>query len=345
MMESSVTRGDAHRLMQWLSGATATQVLSVVTRLDLADAIGDQARDVEDLAVAYGIPAERLARLLRAAAAMGLCAELAPGKFELTATGGLLRRGTPDSLYGTVRLVSAPVTQKPWLQLETSVRTGRAAFDEVFGQPVFEYFANEPEMSAVYDAAMGEYARGVAASLPEHYDFGRFSSVTDVGGGNGTLLTAVLRRHPGLTGVVFDDERVVPRAIEVVQQAGLSDRCEVVSGDFFRSVPRESDLYLLKSIVHDWEDEQAVQILRRCREAMTPGNRLLILEPVLPDMVDAEVSEELYFRDLHMLVLYGGRERTRGDFEQLCSRAGLVIDEIIPLPPETGHQIIETAPA
>lgn len=345
MTHPSAPPADTHQLMRWLHGTQAIQVLGLATRLGLPDAIGGGTRAVAGLAEGSGIPPERMVRLLRALGGMGLCTEPEPGVFGLTATGALLRQDHPRSLHGTVRLSTMSAGHEPWQYFEDSLRTGRSVFEDALGQPVFPYFANDPELSAVYDRSMSELAREAAEALPDQYDFGAFSSVTDVGGGDGTLLTAVLRRHPGLSGVVFDTSTAAEHARDTVRAAGLAERCEVTSGDFFAAVPPGSDLYLLKSVLHDWDDHRAATILRRCRAALPPHGRLLIVEPVVPDLVAAGGSADVYFSDLHMLVIYGGKERTRGEFEELCAAGGFALADVSPLPVSTGLHLIEAVPA
>ncbi|MQA12068.1 MAG: methyltransferase [Pseudonocardiaceae bacterium] len=346
MTESSTVQADAHRtLMQWLWGAMATQVVSVAVRLELADAIGNDGADIDDLAKTSDIPAQRLIRLLRALVGLGLCTEARPGRFTLTPAGSLLRKQNPGSLHDYARLVAEPIVQESWARLEFSMRTGRIAFEEAFGMPAFEYLANDPELSALFNSAMSQGTREAAAVLPEHYDFSQFTTVTDVGGGDGTLLTAILKRHPDLQGVVFDTAEGAAPAAETVRAAGLSGRCTVATGDFCDAVPAGADLYLLKSVLHNWDDDRAATILGNCRAAMPTHGRLLIIDPVLPDTADSTIpAENPYLIDLDMLVLVGGKERTRADFEQLCTRAGFTIADVTALPPQNGLSVIEAAP-
>lgn len=338
------TEADPHKLVRWLLGATATQVMGVVTKLDLADRIGDGEAQVDDLAEKCGIPSRQLSRLLRALTGMGLCVQRGTGRYALSPTGSLLRKGYPGSLRDLVRLSSDPVTQEPWLRLDYSLRTGRSAFQEVFGTPVFERFEQDGELGALYHAAMSQRSRNVADALPEYYDFTRFSTVVDVGGGDGTLLTAIMKHVPHLRGVVFDTAAGTAQARDTVHAAGLTSRCQVIAGDFFDTVPPGADLYLLKSITHDWDDAAVTDILVRCRAALPPGGRLLIIEPVLPETVESGAQEDAYFSDLNMLVLHGGMERTRADFDRLCAGAGLKVTDVVPLPSRLRVCLIETVP-
>ncbi|WP_020673543.1 methyltransferase [Amycolatopsis nigrescens] len=341
MTESSTASGT---LMRWLSGSVATRVMGVVSRMNLADAIGDGV-DLDDLAAAYEIPPERMIRLLRALVDLDLCVPSGQDRFALTELGSLLRKESPGSMADLVRLYTDQATHEVWMNLEAGLRSSRAAFDEVFGMRFFEYLRKEPELSEVYNAAMGQLTRGVAAALPEHYDFGGAGTVTDIGGGDGTLLAAVLERHPGLSGTVFDRAEVAAQAADTLRAAGVLDRCTIATGDFFQAVPAGAELYLIKSILHDWDDDSAATILRRCREAMSARSRLLIIEQVLPEIGNPGAPGDPDLADLTMLVIYGGKERTRAEFDQLCLRAGLIVTDVVPLTGQRGVCVIETAPA
>ncbi|SHF84499.1 O-methyltransferase [Streptoalloteichus hindustanus] len=331
------------KVRDWLTGSTATHVLGAVTRMNLADAIGDGEADVDDLAKKYDIPVDRFSRFLGALLELGVCEQRASGGVALTELGSLLRPGQPDSLHDLVVLMSDEITQRSFAGLETCVRTGRASFEEAFGTSIFAYLAQKPELSTVYNAAMGALSAEVAEAVAEHYDFGPFATVTDVGGGNGTLLNAILRRNPHLDGILFDSAEGAAQSAETMRAAGLAERCAVVTGDFFRSIPDGADLYLLKSILHDWTDERATAILRRCREAMSARSRLLVIEKVLPDTTGRGVARDAGLADLTMMVIYSGRERRRAEFEWLCARAGLSVTNVVPLHRD-GFAVIEAVP-
>lgn len=333
------------RLMQLVFGGMAVHVVGTAARMNIAQAIGDEGAAAEDIAGIHGVPTQRMTRLLRALAALGLCAETDPGSFVLTEAGMLLRDDHPGSVRSIVRMFTDPVMLGGWPQLETAVRTGRTTFDDVFGRPFFEHLATEPELSALFNTSMSQGTRAVAAALPEAYDFDRYTTVTDVGGGDGTLLTAILGRSRDLHGVVFDTAEGAAQAGDTISAAGLAGRCTVVTGDFFETVPAGADLYMLKSIIHDWDDDRASTILETCRAALPADGRVLIIEPILPDTVPPEVPPGFYLSDLNMLVNVGGRERTRADFEHLCASSGLAVTAVEPLPPEIGFSLIEAVPA
>ncbi|WP_203236977.1 methyltransferase [Nocardia panacis] len=347
-MTNSIDNSARRTIMRALFSTIVTQVVGVAARLRLADAIGDGEWDVADLAKIYEIPAERLNRLLRAMATLDLCRETTPGRFVLAPAGSLLRSDDSSSLLDLALLLTDKSMQDAWLNLETSLRTGRVAFHEVHGRPAFDYIAERGQLSEIFNSAMSQRTRadGVTAALPDHYDFGRFGAITDVGGGDGTLMAAILKRHPGPSGVVFDTAEGLAQATRILDIAGVSGRCKVAAGDFRQSVPAGSDLYVIKSVMHNWDDEHAVAILRNCRAAVAEGGRLLIVEPVLPDTVPTEhtMTEDPYLSDLSMMLLLGGRERTRGDYERLCARAGFALTRMIALPRHIDFAMIEAEP-
>ncbi|MEV0320167.1 methyltransferase [Streptomyces sp. NPDC050658] len=326
-------------------GSMAAQTLRAAVRLRVVELIGDKERGAAEVAADAGAEPQPMNRLLRALTALGLLKEHAPGSYSVTPAGTFLDPGHPESLTSFVRMFTDPTMLRPWEHLDASVRTGDIAFDAVFGTDFFSYLAQHPELSTEFNAAMSQAVGGTAAVLPHAYDFGRFSRITDVGGGDGTLLAGVLEAHTDLTGVVFDTKDGLAEVPTTLRRHGLTERCSSVSGDFFHSVPKGSDLYLMKSILHDWTDEQAVTILRHCREVLPAGGRVLIVEPVLPEVVDAEADTAdggiTYLSDLNMLVNVGGRERTRQDFEDVCRRAGLSLTSVTPLPEAAPFSLIE----
>ncbi|MEN8655566.1 methyltransferase [Streptomyces sp. 21So2-11] len=325
----------------------AAQTLRAAVRLRVIELIGDTPRRADEVAADAGAESPPMNRLLRALSSLGLLREHTPGLFSVTPAGSLLDPRRPGSLTSFVRVFTDPVAIRAWEHLDGSIRTGDVAFDAVFGTDFFSHLAQHPELSAAFNVAMSQASAGTAAALPYAFDFGRFTSVTDVGGGDGTLLAGVLDAHPSLAGVVYDTAEGLAEAPKTLQQHGLTDRCSPIAGDFFRSVPEGSDLYLMKSVLHDWSDEQAVTILSHCREALPPGGRILIVEPVLPEVVDvhaeahAAAGEVTYLSDLNMLVNMGGRERTRRDFEEVCHRAGVSLASVTPLAEAAPFSLIE----
>ncbi|MEU5570653.1 methyltransferase [Streptomyces coeruleorubidus] len=332
---------DRELLVRLVFGGMAAQTVRAAVRLRIVELIGDTPRPAADVAADAGAEPQPMTRLLRALAGLGLLREHGFGTFAVAPAGLLLAPGRPDSLTSFVRMFTEPAIIRAWEHLDDSVRTGDVAFDTVFGTDFFSHLARQPELSGEFNAAMSQATAETAAALPHAFDFGRFGSVTDVGGGDGTLLAGVLVAFPGLTGVVHDTSEGLAQAPENLRRHGLTERCSLIAGDFFRSVPEGSDLYLMKSILHDWPDDRAVRILRHCRAALPPGGRVLILEPVLPEIVRADDDGSTYLSDLNMLVNVGGRERTRKDFEALCEAAGLSLTSVTPLPEAEPFSLLE----
>ncbi|MFE2294187.1 methyltransferase [Streptomyces sp. NPDC059452] len=326
-------------------GSMAAQTLRAAVRLGVVELLGDTPRRAADVAADAGAEPQPMTRLLRALTGLGLLREHDPDFFTVTPAGALLHPGRPDSLASFVSMFTEPAIVRAWEHLDDSVRTGEIAFDTVFGTDFFSHLGRHPELSAAFNAAMSQATSETAAALPYAFDFGRYTSVTDVGGGDGTLLAGVLAAHPGLTGVVLDTAEGLAEAPDTLARRGLEGRCSLIAGDFFEAVPAGSDLYLLKSVLHDWTDDQAVTILSNCRKALPPGGLVLIVEPVLPEVVDitADAADggATYLSDLNMLVNVGGRERTRKDFATVCHRAGLTLTEVTPLTAAAPFTLIE----
>ncbi|ELS56114.1 methyltransferase [Streptomyces viridochromogenes] len=331
-------------LIRLVFGGMATQVVGLAVRLRLPDAIGEGERTADGLAADFESEPAAMNRLLRGLAALGVLRESKPGVFALTPVGELLRADRSPSFHSLARMLTDPAVATAWQHLDHSVRTGGPAFDHVFGRDFFAYLADDPDLSWLYNAAMSQGTGGIAGLVAAHQDFSGVRTVVDVGGGDGTLLAAVLRAHPSLRGVLYDSAAGVAQAGEVLAAAGVADRCAVEAGDFFAAVPEGGDLYLLKSVVHGWEDERAARILAHCRRALPAHGRIVMVEHLLPDTVPADAVPTTYLNDLNLLVNGNGLERTRGDFEQLCAAAGLTVEAVTPLA-GTDLWLIEAVPA
>ncbi|MDQ4010420.1 MAG: methyltransferase [Actinomycetota bacterium] len=309
-------------------GALVSQAISVFARMGVADTLAAGPRDAEEIAGLVGAHDSALYRLLRALGDVGVVAELENRRFALTPLGEVLRSDVPGSLRGWATMVGMPFHRYPWTDLYETVRTGESAFDRVHGSKVFDYLAEHPEDAAVFDAAMHSISTSEAASIAQAYDFARFSTIVDVGGGRGGLLAAILAANPHLQGVLFDMPAVVAGADEGISGTEVIDRCKVVSGDFFDSVPDGGDAYLLSNIIHDWDDDHAVQILSTCRAAMADTACVLLAELVLPEAAAPSMGK---LADLEMLVMTtGGRQRTEAEYQALFSRARLRLTRVVP---------------
>ncbi|PSJ24638.1 methyltransferase [Streptosporangium nondiastaticum] len=325
-------------------GQMAAQTLGVAARMGIFERIGAGERTADDLARDLGTQPQATHRLLRALAGLQLLTETAPGTFATTPAGDLLRPDVPGTMLALARLFTRPLLQGGWDLLEEGIRTGRTTFDTAYGTDFFSYLKDRPELSAEFNAAMSQATRYVADVLPRHYDFGRFGTVVDVGGGDGTLLAGILRAHPGLRGILYDTAEGLAQAPERFAREGLTGRVTLETGDFFASAPPGGDLYLLKSVIHDWDDERCTTILRHIRKVVPVGGTLLIAEPVLPPTVPAGEPDLTYLSDLNMLVTVGGRERTADDFAALCAAAGFRVSSLTPVPPQNVFHLIEAVP-
>lgn len=304
-----------------LMGTFVSQSVSVAAELGVADALADGPAPVDRIAAAVDAHPASLYRLLRVLADFGVLVELPDRRFALTPMGQLLRADQPGSLRGLAVHFGSGFHRAAWSGLGDAVRTGEPAFDAVHGAPQFDWYRDHPAEAAVFDAAMTSVAAGIYQTVTA-WDFGRFDTVVDVGGGNGACLAAILDAYPTVRGVLFDLPDVVGRAGPVLEQAGVGDRTEVVGGSFFDagSVPAGADVYVLTAVVHDWDDENAIRILRNCRAAMGEGSRLLLGEPVLPDGPEPSIGKLL---DLETLVGTTGRQRTEREFRDILEPAGL----------------------
>jgi len=329
----------AAALMRLVNGYQVSQAIAVAAELGLADLLADGPRTADELAASAGAHPGALYRLLRALAAVGVFREASGRSFALTPMAECLRAAAADSVGPWARLVARPYLRRAWDGLEHSIRTGRNAFSHVHGTDVWSYRRAHDAEGAVFDGAMAGISRRVAVAVAAAYDFGGLARIVDVGGGDGTLLARIMVVHGDARGVLFDRPAVVARAAAVLAAAGVADRCDVVGGDFFAALPQGADAYILKAILHDWPDAPAVAILRRCREAMRPGARLLVIERLVgPPNEGAEAK----FSDLNMLVVPGGRERTGAEFATLLADAGFAACRVIPT--GTRMSVIEAAP-
>jgi hypothetical protein len=317
-------------LIRLVNGYRVSQAIHVAARLRLADQFGGGPRPVEALAEATGCDPAALRRLLHALATLGVFEELPDGRFAGTALSDELRSDAASGVAEWAAFIGRPYIWSAWANLEHSVRTGDNAFGFTHGTTVWQYRSEHPDEGAVFDAAMAEISRRVADSILSAYDFTDRSTVCDVAGGTGTMLAELLRRYPDTRGILFDQPQVVAAAPAVWAAAGVADRCAVVGGDIFAAIPPGADAYLMKSILHDWPDDQAVAIVRTCRAAMRPGSVLLLLERVLTGPPHNAMSTVIAFTDLNMLVGPGGRERTADEYAALLAAGGLTLTRVVP---------------
>jgi hypothetical protein len=317
-------------LFQMATGFYLSRALFVAAELGIADLLAGGARRFDDLAAATQTHGPSLNRVLRLLASAGVFSAEADGHFALTPLGECLRTGVPGGVRAAVLLFGGGA-QNAWADLMYCVQTGEPSFRRSGETDPFARMQQNPKDAANFDEAMADFTKLVAVAVAAAYDFTPFRTLVDVGGGNGTLLIGLLGANPHLRGVVFDRPDVVERAGPRLAEAGLSARCDAVGGDFFASVPPGGDAYLLKHVIHDWNDERATAILARCREAMAPSAKLLLIEGVYPARIDqSSASRGAAANDVNMLVCTGGRQRSESEFRSLFGAAGFTLTRIIP---------------
>lgn len=305
------------------------QVLCALVRLGVPDLLADGPASAEQLAERSGTHAASLNRLLRAAITAG--AVMVDGdRYALTTRGELLRADVPGSMRNALLWYGFDEKSRSWGKLDDSVRTGRGAFRHIFGRGLFEHLSEHPDKEAIFNETMAANSSSVAQVLSGIPAIAGSVRLADVGGGSGAIIAGVLAANPLMQGLLFDTESGLSGAEAAVSAAGVRERCDIVPGDFFASVPGGCDAYLLKHVIHNWNDDDAVTILRHCREAMPQNATLYLVETVVPDD-PAEFDAVTMIRDLNMLVLVSGRERTRTEFVQLFTAAGLKLTGVSPL--------------
>lgn len=320
----------AERLYALIGAYRLSEAISVAAALGIADALADGDRTIDALAARTQTDAGALYRLLRALAAAGVLSETPDRSFALTGAGTFLRSDVPGTLRDWAIFVGRPQVREGWGNLEHTIRTGENAFTALHGESVWDWRKHEPAEDALFNRAMVSNSATVATALADAYDFRAARTVADIGGGSGTLLAAILGRHPGLRGVLFDQPHVVssPATTALLERAGVLDRSELAGGSFFEAVPAGIDVYVLKAVLHDWDDDDAIRILRTVRAAASPESVLLVIEAVIgPPNTDLRGK----LSDLHMAVMPGGRERTEGEWRALLLAGGFALSEIRPL--------------
>jgi hypothetical protein len=308
-------------LMAMLNGYWTTQVLYVTAKLGLADALAEGPQHSATLAHVTATHPLALVRLLRGLVSLGVCAEVEDGHFALTSLGRYLRRDVPDSVWHRAIFWGEELWPL-WGHLLRSVQTGEPATTFVHGMDFYAYYQTRPAAAGLFSQAITEATQLVAETVVAAYDFARVGTLVDVGGGHGTLLLAILQAHPTMHGIVFDQEHVIATAQQTIVTQGLAQRCTARGGDFFDAVPSGGDVYLLKSVLGDWDDTHSTTILRNCRRA-APHARLLVVEPVPPSHIEpSAVHQRKIATDLLMLVTTGGKKRTEAEWATLFREAG-----------------------
>ena len=306
-------------LTRLINGYQISQAIHVAARLGIADYLSHGPLSSIELARLSGSHPRTLYRLLRALASAGVFHEADDRTFWLTPMGECLRSDSSTPLDGWAAYIGRPYAWQAWGHLEHSVRTGENAFRHLNGQSVWEYRSTRPDENAIFNRAMTANSRGAIEATIAAYDFSRFRHVADIGGGQGQLLAGILAANKAQRGTLFDQPHVVGKAAEVLNQHGVADRCEIVGGSFFEAIPEGADAYVMRAIIHDWDDKEAISILKTCRRAMTAEAKLLLVERVVEPPNEGLISK---FSDLNMLVMLGALERTYDEYSALCRTAG-----------------------
>jgi hypothetical protein len=318
----------AQLLFQLGTGHFVASAMQVVLRLGIPTRIADGALTAAELASATGVQEDALYRVLRALASVGLFDETAPRRFKLTEAGQALRQDVPGGMHDMALWITSPLHFKVYAEMMHSVRTGQPAVEKVTGVPVFEYFPRDPELSEIFNNAMTTFSNQVIPAALEAYDFSGIDLLVDVAGGHGAVLTAILQKYPKMRGVLFDLEHVIAGARPRIDAMGLKDRVQTEAGDFFTTVTPGADAYIMKHIIHDWDDDRAIRILRNIRTAMgSKRGRVILLDSVIPPGNTPDLGKII---DLEMLLMPGGKERTAEEFERLFSQAGFELTQIVP---------------
>ncbi len=319
-------------MMQMVVGYWVSRCIYVAAKLGIADLLKDGSQDCDALAAATNTHSDSLYRVLRLLASVGIFSETQPRCFQLTPLAACLQSNVPNSIRAAAIMRGEEHYYKAWGNLMHCVQTGESAFDDLYGMNLFEYNAQNPTQGQIFDRAMAESSDENAAVLAA-YDFSSIGKLVDVGGGKGGLLAAILQANPSMTGVLFDQPDVIDRAKNSLEAAVVSERTQLVGGDFFKALPAGGDAYVLKHIIQDWDDERSRVILQGCHQAMGEQGRLLVIEPLIPPGNELHAGK---FFDVNMLVMCpGGRIRTEAEYRELFKSTGFKLTKIVPTQLET----------
>ncbi len=343
MLASGGGRMEGMTLTEIAMGYSRSRMVAAAARLGLADALGVDPRPIEQLADACGAQPASLYRLLRALASFGMVAETTPGNFVLTEFGKPLRKDAPNSEWAAV-VFWADLLADSWSYLTECVRTGQSAARIMEREGVASRWSKDPNARAIFGAVMGTAPAEDYAPIARAWEFEKYHTVADLGGGGGALLAAVLKSFSNLRGMLVDRPEFVEKAAERFEREGLAARCRTSGADLSKAVPAGADVYMLKHVLHGYDDEGAVEILSRCRSVLPDGGRVLVIEFVLPDVVDRvdPALERRLMSDLNMLAVTGGKERSAVEWKNLLRSAGFECKRIIPVPGDL-VSIIEAA--
>ena len=327
-------------LIPLFTGRWAMQAVAAAARLGIADQLASGPRTPEEVAAAAGTHPRATRRLMRGLASVGVFAAERDGRYRLTEAGELLRADNPTTFRDAFIAETDNVHWQSWAKLHDAVRTGAPQPQPVFGLPAFDYYGKHPDEGAQFGKAMENLSRFAAFAVLEAYDFSDAKTILDVGGGNGSMVLAILQRNPQIRGLVYDLPYIEGPANERIRAAGAAETVRFQPGSFFDSIPPGADVHLMKFILHDWDDAESIQILKRSRESIAPGGRLVVIEQLVP----ADPSPHMvHLMDLNMLVMTGGLERTEREYALLFEAAGYRLARAVPT--ASPFHVIEARPA
>ncbi|MDJ0618181.1 MAG: methyltransferase [Calothrix sp. MO_192.B10] len=314
------------QMMQMITASWVSQSIYAAAKLGIADFLKDGPQTTEQLANAVGADAPSLYRLMRALASVGIFTEVREGCFGSTPLGECLQTDAPQSLRAMATMCGEEHYQA-WGNIVHSIKTSECAFQDLYKTSFFKYLKQNTEAEQIFCEAMTNYATQAHISVAAAYDFSGINKIVDVAGGHGTLISSILKANPAMSGILFDIPEVIEGSKQSIKAAGLENRCELVAGDFFKSVPSGGDAYILSTVIHDWNDENSIAILKNCHEAMVENGKLLIVEMVIPSNNEPFFGKIL---DLTMLAIHGGLERTKAQYQDLFAAAGFKLTNVFP---------------
>ena len=324
------------QMLQMMSGFWIARCIYILAKLGIPDVIKDGPKTAAELAEVTEAHAPSLFRVLRALAAVGVITHDHQDRFGQTPLSETLRSDVPGSMRAFALTELGEEHYPAWGELLYSVRTGGIAFDKAFGEPCWEFFKKHPDNAKIFNDAMSGMTAQTEQALHDSYTFEGIGTIMDVGGGHGGFITSILKRNPSMRGVLFDAPQVIEGARQPVAESGVGDRCELIGGDFFKSVPKGADAITMKMIIHDWNDEQSIAIMKNCYSALPENGKLILVEAVVPPGDEMHFSK---FIDLNMLVMTGGRERTPEEFRKLYEASGFQLTRIVPT--ESPFSVVE----
>ena len=338
-MTQSPPPSPAAAVLQAISGFWAARALHAAAKLGIADLVQENPKTATELALQTGTHAPSLYRLLRALASLGWLEEDEKGRFGPTPLTAGIQSGVPGSLRNFAIAELGEEHYPAWEDLLFSIKTGDIAFNHVFGMKNWEFWKSHPEHAQTFNRGMSELTAITEPALHAAYDFSSFMKIVDVGGGRGTLIASILRISPSARGIVLDLPHVIELTKRNIEEQALGARCDLVAGDFFATVPEGGDAYILQRVLHDWDDDRSIAILKNCRTAMLPHGKLCVIESVIP-----AGNQPFYHKlsDLNMLVMTGGRERTEAEYRMLFEAAGFRLNRIASTP--IGTAVLEAIP-